>query len=98
MKNLTWQNPEQLFVAQVLINKVKSKCCGIKGGMKSAEKDFNDMNLSDVTEFNTKYGTAKRGRNENGETVILRPGSSDGAPTIERQVNGRKKTEIRYDD
>ena len=30
MKFLTWQNPEQLFVAQVLINKVKSKCCGIK--------------------------------------------------------------------
>jgi len=30
VKNLTWQNPEQLFVAQVLINKVKSKCCGIK--------------------------------------------------------------------
>ena len=27
----TWQNPEQLFVAQELINKVKSKCCGIKG-------------------------------------------------------------------
>ncbi|WP_229105892.1 hypothetical protein, partial [Bacteroides nordii] len=25
-----WQNPEQLFVAQELINKVKSKCCGIK--------------------------------------------------------------------
>ena len=23
-------NPEQLFVAQELINKVKSKCCGIK--------------------------------------------------------------------
>ena len=30
MKNLTRQNPEQLFVAQELINKVKSKCCGIK--------------------------------------------------------------------
>ena len=30
MKNLTWQNPEQLSVDQVLINKVKSKCCGIK--------------------------------------------------------------------
>ena len=29
MKNLTWQNPEQLFFAQELINKVKSKCCGI---------------------------------------------------------------------
>ena len=30
MKNLTWQNPEQLFVAQVLINQVKTKCWGIK--------------------------------------------------------------------
>lgn len=30
MKNLTRQNPGQLFVAQALINKVKSKCCGIK--------------------------------------------------------------------
>ena len=33
MKNLTWQNPEQLFVAQELINKVKSKCCGIKANI-----------------------------------------------------------------
>ncbi|MBQ8009838.1 MAG: hypothetical protein IJ256_10060 [Bacteroidaceae bacterium] len=31
MKNLTWQNPGQLFVAQVLIKKVKLKCCGIYG-------------------------------------------------------------------
>ena len=30
MKILTRQNPRQLFVAQELINKVKSKCCGIK--------------------------------------------------------------------
>jgi hypothetical protein len=39
VKNLTWQNPEplgfaasrveELFVAQVLIKKVKLKCCGI---------------------------------------------------------------------
>ena len=35
MKNLTWQNPEQLFVAQELINKVKSKCCGIKDNVKT---------------------------------------------------------------
>ena len=39
MKNLTWQNPEQLFVAQELINKVKSKCCGIK---------VNDNNLPEL--------------------------------------------------
>ena len=68
-----------------------------KGGMKVAEKDFGDMNLSNVKEFGTQYGTAKRGINENGETIILRPGSSDGAPTIEKQVKGRKKVEIRYD-
>ena len=30
MKSLTRQNPEQLFVTQELIHKVKSKCCGIK--------------------------------------------------------------------
>jgi hypothetical protein len=39
VKNLTWQNPEQLFVAQVLINKVKSKCCGIKVNQKLQKKD-----------------------------------------------------------
>jgi len=38
VKNLTWQNPEQLFVAQELINKVKSKCCGIKDMMNGEEK------------------------------------------------------------
>ena len=38
MKNLTWQNPEQLFVAQELINKVKSKCCGIKDNQKDKEE------------------------------------------------------------
>ena len=37
MKFLTWQNPEQLFVAQELINKVKSKCCGIKDIFKLTE-------------------------------------------------------------
>ena len=44
MKNLTWQNPEQLFVAQVLINKVKSKCCGIKAKVIS-NKIMKKMNL-----------------------------------------------------
>ena len=53
MKNLTWQNPEQLFVAQELINKVKSKCCGIKDIYKDNFKqlgfkqtDFNRFILS----------------------------------------------------
>ena len=49
MKNLTWQNPEQLFVAQELINKVKSKCCGIKdylvGGDWIVHADDGDLNF-----------------------------------------------------
>jgi len=46
VRNLTWQNPEplgfaasrveELFVAQVLIKKVKLKCCGIKFFFKKA--------------------------------------------------------------
>ena len=38
MKNLTRQNPRQLIVAQELINKVKSKCCGIKGNIRDGVK------------------------------------------------------------
>ena len=44
MKNLTWQNPEQLFVAQELINKVKSKCCGIKDYLKVCLQHINIYN------------------------------------------------------
>ena len=46
MKNLTWQNPEQLFVAQVLIKKVKLKCCGIKVAKEISVKKVRDQKLS----------------------------------------------------
>ncbi|MCI5987601.1 MAG: hypothetical protein MRZ33_01870 [Prevotella sp.] len=54
MKNLTWQNPEQLFVAQELINKVKSKCCGIKvyndyNGDLALDADFPIVHFNDTT-------------------------------------------------
>ena len=45
MKNLTWQNPEQLFVAQELINKVKSKCCGIKGKIETGSFSYYNTDL-----------------------------------------------------
>ena len=51
MKNLTWQNPEQLFVAQELINKVKSKCCGIK--VKEDSKALEEVVV-------IGYGTARK--------------------------------------
>ena len=48
MKNLTRQNPGQLFVAQELINKVKSKCCGIKD-------KYLKLEFSSVIEYIKKY-------------------------------------------
>lgn len=68
-----------------------------KGGFKVAEKDFNSMNLDNVTVFETKYGKAYRGTNKNGETIILRQGSSEGTPTIELQ-KGKNRIKIRYDE
>ena len=49
MKNLTWQNPEQLFVAQELINKVKSKCCGIKDFMEHTQVGDTKYELLDIS-------------------------------------------------
>ena len=52
MKNLTWQNPEQLFVAQELINKVKSKCCGIKDD----KKEYSNFDTTKIGKrFRRKY-------------------------------------------
>ena len=56
MKNLTWQNPEQLFVAQELINKVKSKCCGIKAYVK---KHPSIAELMQDAETSSPYNGAK---------------------------------------
>ena len=51
MKNLTRQNPRQLIVAQELINKVKSKCCGIKvyKDEEAMTLKFDPINLIDLT-------------------------------------------------
>ena len=53
MKFLTWQNPEQLFVAQELINKVKSKCCGIKDNMR---KQYHVMDSQMFQNLKNKVG------------------------------------------
>ena len=51
MKNLTWQNPEQLFVAQELINKVKSKCCGIKVKYNGRPHGYSSEFFKDMMSF-----------------------------------------------
>ena len=66
MKNLTWQNPEQLFVAQELINKVKSKCCGIKGSLYCDEihiqQDWIYFAHQEDGQFNERFYTDGMGR------------------------------------
>ena len=57
MKNLTWQNPEQLFVAQVLINKVKSKCCGIKVELTCFQDKSYEVAKSIIKNNNTRKPT-----------------------------------------
>lgn len=63
------------------------------GGMPEAEKDFNNLNPTGVKNYpnGVKVGTLA-----DGSTVIVRPNSSDGRPTLEIQ-NGKKKTKVRYD-
>ena len=59
MKNLTWQNPGQLFVAQELIKIVKLKCCGIKVIFFSTSCSvfFNSANIVPSGSINTFSGT-----------------------------------------
>ena len=76
--------------------KGKSKIYRKQGGNSQAEKDFNKLDLTDVVEFNTEYGKSKRGHDSQGNKIILRPGSSEGTPTIEMQ-KGKKRIKIRYD-
>ena len=66
------------------------------GGFEQASKEFDALNPSNVKNINTVYGQGKTGILSDGRTIILRPGSTDGRPTLEiRNPNGRG-IEIRY--
>ena len=74
MKNLTWQNPEQLFVAQELINKVKSKCCGIKDyhenhHLAMMSLTFRNSDKEDVKNYAAKHLEEMKKFNEQLSTV-----------------------------
>lgn len=66
------------------------------GGMAQADEDFDSLDPSDVTDIDTSYGPGRTGTLESGDRITVRPGSSEGAPTLEiRRPNGRG-VEIRY--
>ncbi len=68
------------------------------GGFKKANSDFESFRPSDVKEIRTQYGNGKTGTLESGHSVTVRPGSSDGRPTLEiRNPENGRGIEVRYD-
>ncbi|MCU7866741.1 MAG: RHS repeat-associated core domain-containing protein, partial [Candidatus Thiodiazotropha sp. (ex Lucinoma borealis)] len=66
------------------------------GGFDQANDDFDGLNPDNVRPINTKYGPSRTGTLPDGRSVVVRPGSSDGRPTLEvRKPNGRGH-EVRY--
>ncbi|WP_211341150.1 hypothetical protein [Paracoccus methylarcula] len=67
------------------------------GGTAQANRDFDSLKPNNVKDINTKYGPGKTGTLEDGSKVTVRPGSSDGRPTVEiRNPNSGRGSEIRY--
>ncbi|MBC1488048.1 pre-toxin TG domain-containing protein [Listeria immobilis] len=66
------------------------------GGWNQASKDFDNMELSDVKNIDTKYGPGKVGKMKDGTVVSLRPGSNTGGTTVEIRISSKKIIKIRY--
>ena len=93
MKNLTRQNPGQLFVAQELINKVKSKFCGIKDIDKSAntvvtkETDNRDVDIMQKAIMMIDFATKAAGMtNENAINQIMKSEPFCNSPKLEVEL------------
>jgi hypothetical protein len=63
-----------------------------EGNVDTANGDFDNLDLSDVRDI---PGIGRVGTLPDGRTVIIRPDSSDGRPTIEIQ-DGRSRIKVRY--
>lgn len=66
--------------------------------MTEADRDCDSLKPREEKNIETQYGRGRTGALEDGSKVTVRPGSSDGRPTLQiRRPNGRQ-TEIRYND
>ena len=53
------------------------------GDFSRASNEFDSLNPSNVKNINTSYGQGKTGTLPDERTVTVRPGSTDGRPTLE---------------
>ncbi|RDI15631.1 hypothetical protein [Comamonas sp. AG1104] len=71
-----------------------------QGTFEDATKVFNQLGLINIRDFMTSAGPGKKGSLSDGTRVIIRPGSSDGAPTIQiidiNRPKPRTVQEIRF--
>lgn len=67
-----------------------------KGSYSDALKDFEKIPLSEKKDITTKWGKGKTGKLSNGKSVTVRPGSSEGAPTLQIPEGSSRQIEIRY--
>ena len=66
------------------------------GGYNHAIDDFESLYPQNIQEIQTKYGPGKVGTLEDGSTVVVRPGSETGGPTLEIRISNKKIFKIRY--
>ena len=66
-----------------------------KGDFEQANRDFDALQLKDVQDRGNGIRT---GTTENGDTVVVRPESTEGSPTLEVQPEKGKTIKIRYQE
>lgn len=75
----------------------KTKQMQKKGDYETALEDFDKLKLKNVKKIDTQYGDGKCGELPNGDTAVVRRGSSKNKyPTLEIQHTNGNYTKIRY--
>jgi len=66
------------------------------GGYRKALEDFDNLGLAEIKDITTNWGPGKTGVLPDGKKVTVRPGSTEGRPTLEIQTSKKDKIKIRY--
>ena len=66
------------------------------GGFEKTLEDFEALQPTNVKDIQTQYGPGKVGYLADGTSVVARPGSNTGGPTLEIKVSNKKVYKIRY--